>query len=268
MFRFKAIFLFCLFILVGCAGEEVELPTEDDTAIEDIDSDADIVGKDGAPMMLVPAGEFEMGDHYALMGMPAAPVHTVYTDAFYIDKYEVTVALYLEFMKATDYGEPEYWRDLRFNIAKQPVIGVSWHEANAYCKWAGKRLPTEAEWEKAARGGLVGKIYPWGSKWDASRANNGSNTRPVGSFAPNDYGLYDMIGNVWEWCADWYDSDYYSSSPWRNPTGPSSGTDRVMRGGGIGGGYTFALSVAHRGNGVPTATGWGLGFRCVQDVTP
>jgi sulfatase modifying factor 1 len=195
-----------------------------------------ITGKDGAPMVLIPAGDFQMGSNDS---DDEKPVHTVYLDAFYIDIYEVTNAQYKKFMDATKYKEPNYWNDSKFNAPNHPVVGVRWNDAVAYTKWAGKRLPTEAEWEKAARGGLVGKKYPWGDNLthdDANYSGTGGkdkwvNTSPVGSFAPNGYGLYDMAGNVWEWCADWYDSKYYASSPKSNPKGPSSGERAVLRGG-------------------------------------
>ncbi len=206
----------------------------------------EIIGKDGAPMVLIPAGEFQMGSNYG--DGDEKPVHTVYLDAFYIDKYEVTNAQYKKFMDATGYKAPEYWNDPDLNKPDHPVVGVSWYDAVAYAEWAGKRLPTEAEWEKAARGGLVGKRYPWGdsiSHDDANYDGTGGKDRweytsPVGSFAPNGYGLYDMAGNVWEWCSDWYYRFYYFSlyyrfyyfrSPRANPRGPDSGTIKVLRGG-------------------------------------
>ena len=233
-----------------------------------------IIGQDGAEMILIPAGEF-------IMGSPEGegsdddehPQHTVFLDAFYIDKREVTNAQYKQFMRATGHKAPSYWNDEKYNQPNQPVVGVTWHDAVAYAKWAEKRLPTEAEWEKAARGGLVGKKYPWGdsiSHDDANYSDTGgrdqwSKTSPVGSFPPNGYGLYDMAGNVWEWCADWYDSNYYSISPSENPAGPSSGSYRVLRGGSW---YGAQLSIrcAHRGRRGARGMHGSLGFRCAQDL--
>jgi len=251
-----------------------------------------IIGKDGAEMVLIPAGKFQMGRESLIpkiIGFKKIvsfllskistdeadkPVHTVYLDAFYIDKYEVTNAQYKKFMDATGYKEPKYWNDSRFNAPNHPVVGVIWDDASAYCSWAGKRLPTEAEWEKSARGGLEGKKYVWGDKWPPpSGAGNFSEsltkdgyvwTSPVGSFKPNGYGLYDMAGNVWEWCADWFDSNYYFHSPKKNPTGPSSGTWRVLRGGLWSYNFVNILRVASRYDGYPAGRNDNVGFRCVQ----
>ncbi len=190
--------------------------------------------EDGAEMVLVPAGEFLMGTDNS---GDQSPRHRVYLDAYYIDKVPVTNALYERFMRATSRHDPGYWSNTNFNGLTQPVVGVSWHDADAYCKWAGKRLPTEAEWEKAARG-ADGRKYPWGDQWDPSRANSDESklgkTTPVGSYpgGASPYGALDMAGNVWQWVADWYDASYYRRSPERNPTGPESGQYyKVLRGG-------------------------------------
>ena len=239
---------------------------------------AEITGKDGAPMALIPAGEFQMGSNDG--GNDEKPVHTVYLDAFYIDKYEVTNALYKEFMDATGHSASPGFHSSRYNAPNQPVALITWGDAKAYAKWAGKRLPTEAEWEKAARGGLARKKYPWGDDIthdDANYDGAGGNDRweytaPVGSFAPNGYGLYDMAGNVGEWCADWYDEDYYSNSPRRNPKGPHLkkyivANHRVLRGGSWGD-TPSNLRVAGRSGNDPAAGYNSYGFRCAKDLKP
>ena len=209
-------------------------------------------------IVFVPAGEFIMGSPEGEGYDNEDPQHTVYLDAFYISKYEVTNAEYKKCVDAgacdppsknsssirdSYYGNPEY--------DNYPVIWVSWYDAQAYCEWKGKRLPTEAEREKAARG-TDGREYPWGnsvpggnkanycdvncgrvSEKDSSVDDGYADTAPVGSYeaGKSPYGAYDMAGNVWEWVADWYDADYYSKSPERNPQGPNSGLYRVLRGG-------------------------------------
>jgi iron(II)-dependent oxidoreductase len=222
-------------------------------------------------MALIPAGEFMMGGDDKDRG-DERPIHTVYLDEFYMDVYEVTNAQYQEFMKATGHKAPEFWNHPRFNAPDQPVMGVTWYDAMAYCEWVGKRLPTEAEWEKAARGGLVGKQYPWGDTWDSTKLNNrGLATTPVGCFPPNGYGLYDMSGNLWEWCADWYEFDYYSKSPKHNPEGPSSEPSRQPSRVVHGGSWLSAMNylrVAVRGSLIPSEASYNLGFRCARDVTP
>jgi formylglycine-generating enzyme required for sulfatase activity len=233
-----------------------------------------IKGKDGAEMALIPAGKFQMGDSANEGSADERPIHTVELDAFYIDKYEVTNALYEEFIKATGHRTPTYWTNHSFNQPDQPVVGVSWDDAVAYAKWAGKRLPTEAEWEKAARGGLVGKRYPWGDDISDNDANYGNNigiTTPVGKFPPNGYGLYDVAGNVWEWVADWYLDKYYAISPQKNPKGPDTGTRRVLRGGSWRNFPAYSnppynLRCACRFGNAPTNTDVDLGFRCSQDL--
>lgn len=230
-------------------------------------------------MVLIPAGEFQLGSSDG--DVDEKPVHTVYVDSFYMDKYEVTNAQYKKFCDATGRKYPSgpvmgYFE----NYPNYPVVKVSWEEANAYAKWAGKRLPTEAEWEYAARGGLSGKKYPWGNDDPGDKANYNGYTGglkskmpnfyknkgplPVGSFGPNGYGLYDMAGNVWEWCADWYDEKYYEISPRNNPKGPSSGRLRVLRGGSW---YTpGCVRCADRYGRGPGGRSSNVGFRCVKSV--
>lgn len=195
------------------------------------------------------------------------PRRRVYLDAYYIDKYEVTNALYGKFMQATGRSAPTLW-GANFNGPAQPVVGVSWDDAEAYCKWAGKRLPTEAEWEKAARG-TDGRKYPWGEQWDSSRANSSeaklNKTAPVGSYpaGASPYGAHDMAGNVWEWVADWYDANYYQRAPGSNPKGPDSGQYRVLRGGSWLH-VPWLLRSATRFWYVPTGRSYIIGFRCAQ----
>jgi len=255
-------------------GEAVFRPQRFDVQIKPGETMEVKIGKDGAPMVLIPAGEFQMGSDE---GEPdETPVHTIYLDAFYMDMHEVTNAQYRKFIEATGHRVPNYWNDAKHNAPDQPVVGVTWHDAEAYCKCAGKRLPTEAEWEKAARGGLVGKNYPWGDipdrevagepgvgRTDESGGASLGGTLPVGSFDPNGYGLYDMAVNAWEWCADWYDENYYEESTERNPTGPSSGNARILRGGSWFADVYTPLRVAYRYSYNPAQTSNMIGFRCV-----
>jgi formylglycine-generating enzyme required for sulfatase activity len=215
----------------------------------------------GAEMVLINTGPFLMGSND--LSRAERPAHRVDLDAFYIGKFEVTNGQFKAFCDATrrPYPEAEWSPDGETSLSSfkeqsaYPVVGINWEDALAYCQWlsqqTGKkyRLPTEAEWEKAARGGLEGQNYPWGNEeFDSGgryRANCGSesdndrirkkdgflNTSPIGTFPPNGYGLYDMAGNVWEWCADYYDENYYASSPEKNPPGPSTGEKRSLRGG-------------------------------------
>lgn len=224
---------------------------------------------DGSILMYIPAGEFEMGNDYG--DTDERPVHTVYLDAFYMYQTEVTNAMYALCVEdgVCDPPDGTYYSDPAYN--DHPVVNVSWYDSEDYCRWAGGRLPTEAEWEKAARGGLVGAVFPWGNSYPVCTpgAENGAQynkcdgpTVPVGSFAPNGYGLYDMAGNVWEWVGDWYDEDYYANSPYENPTGPTNSFYRVWRGGS----WYFAvgyMSVAYRTFDSPDFSNIVLGFRCV-----
>jgi formylglycine-generating enzyme required for sulfatase activity len=222
-----------------------------------------------AEMVLIPAGEFLMG---AENGEDDSPIHTVYIDAFYMNKLEVTNAEYLAFCEDQDWRLPEFWGAEAFHstldFPDYPVVGVSWSDARTYAKWAGKRLPTEAEWEYAARGGLVGMIYPHGDTIDPTLANyrwSGiGGTVAVGSYPPNGLGLHDMAGNVVEWVADSYSADYYKASPPRNPQGPEKGKFRVIRGGGWHSGPS--CNRVHFRNGLPANwKDFAVGFRCARD---
>jgi formylglycine-generating enzyme required for sulfatase activity len=222
-------------------------------------------------MVLVPAGEFTMGSPTG--DADERPPHQVYLDSYLIDRHEVTVGQYEAFLQQAGGNAPSDWKTMnQFSNKKRPVSNVDWADAAAYCKWAGKRLPTEAEWEKAARG-TDGRLYPWGNEPPTTRhanygqsgsSNNGA-LAPVGSFeeGKSPYGVYDMAGNVWEWVSDWYDFRYYKTAPPKNPTGPSTGGTKVIRGGAWNG-NARALRSANRSLISPTDQGL-TGFRCAKN---
>jgi formylglycine-generating enzyme required for sulfatase activity len=231
----------------------------------------EIAGKDGMPMVLVPAGEFTMG--HEKWDADEKPVHRVYLDAYYMDKYEVTTAKYGGFMQTTGREQPTKWKDVNHSTdGERPVVGVTWHDADAYCRHHGKRLPTEAEWEKAARG-TDGRLFPWGDEEPTSlRANFGAawigyeTLAAVGSLdaGKSPYGIHDLAGNAWEWVADWYDMGYYQKSPDRNPTGPTRGGSKVLRGGSW---YNmlYDLRSTNRNYYSPKNAYFDVGFRCALD---
>ncbi len=204
----------------------------------------------------------------------AYPLHPLSISSFYMDTREVNNAQYQAFCESTGHKFPEFWGMDLYKSGPEypdhPVVGVSQFVATEYAKWAGKRLPTEAEWEYAARGGLLGMDFPYGDKANHSQArynNPHVEKGPVkcASYSPNDFGLYDMSGNVWEWTNDWFDDSYYAESPDSDPPGPASGRFKVLRGGGwhSGGGCT----AVHYRNALPNH--WvdiAGGFRCVKDV--
>ncbi len=223
-----------------------------------------------AEMILIPGGEFVMGkDEEGVSG----PAHKVYIDSFYMDKHEVTNAQYLEFCTQTGRATPEFWDMNEFHsgpdFPDHPVTGISWRDAAAYAEWAGKRLPSEAEWEYAARGGLVGMNYPHGDELDSAQANYTlaglEGTVAVGSFLANGHGLHDMAGNVWEWVADYYDGEYYRNSPPKNPSGPDDGKFKVIRGGGWHSG-PYCNRVYYRNALPPNWVDFAVGFRCADDL--
>ena len=278
-------------VLVSCGEDEMieEQPEITQTEVVD-DTPLRVITweKDGASMVLVPAGSFEMGDPFDEGKPDELPVHRVALDAFYMDRHEVTIGQYKQFLRETAHGTlpdqtPNWVAEKAIVLAQKgvpqvvgfttptdnhPVAGVTFNDAQAYAEWAGKRLPTEAEWEYAARGGLIGKRYVWGNKppqktdcnftgsFGGEQADDGYlYTAPVGSYTPNGYGLYDMAGNVWEWCADWYGENYYASSAPKNPKGPETGTERVIRGSGWSS-YLQHLRLSRRLKLSPTATGF------------
>ncbi len=235
-------------------------------------------------MTLIPAGEFQMGSSSG--ERDEKPVHTVYLDAFYIDIQEVTVGEYKRFIEATGHRPLPASVQRTSLTDEHPVVQVSWHDAMAYAKWAGKRLPTEAEWEKAARGGLIAQDYPSGNTIDSTKANYNKNTKsgthderttPVGTYPANGYGLYDMSGNVAEWCLDTYQRKFYTDTRKRNPIAGAenvqqaiseaslSKAKRVVRGGS----WSFnakSVRVANRLAEKPSLLSSDVGFRCVRDA--
>ena len=263
-------------------------------------------------MVLVPAGEFTMGASADNGGLPdEQPMRLVYLGAFWIDRYEVTNAAYLQFVQATNYQAPanaavklNLWDQNRPlpGIEQHPVVNVSWLDAVAFCRWANKRLPTEAEWEKAARGS-DGRIYPWGNEWQFDKANSASYwagktvqfadstewdafwikgpgahiskakglngeilTMPVGSFpaGASPYGALDMAGNAAEWVQDWYNPNHYRSAPLTDPQGPERGAIKAMRGGS----WlkpAISLRASDRDWGTMDSRPSGTGFRCARD---
>ncbi len=241
-------------------------------------------------MVRVPAGWFLMGSDKKVdkNAYPAElPQRKVYLDDYEIDKYEVTTVQFLKFVLATNRAPLIDWQydggNFQETMASHPVMHVSWDEAEAYCKWAGKRLPTEAEWEKAARG-EDGRIYPWGNQMAGlSRANFGRTglsgpvrDRPerlllyppiisVDKYdnAVSPYGVFQLSGNVAEWVADWYDPKYYASAPERNPKGPEKGTQRAFRGGGWIDSTPSVRATQRNGTDPKTKMNW-MGFRCAR----
>lgn len=227
----------------------------------------------------VPEGTFEMGRAHALpddglkwfphLLRDDRPVRTVTVREFEIDTHEVTNRQYAEFVAGNEsIDPPHYWPDGQPPTGRgdDPVANVTWDEAVAYCRWQGMRLPTEAEWEKACRGGSRAHKYPWGdADPDETRAHFDSVRGPTGvcSYEPNGYGLCDMAGNVWEWTADLYGRHYYRDGPTDNPTGPADGAYRVLRGGSWSDVPKF-LTCAHRSFARPQERSPNIGFRCVK----
>ena len=253
---------------------------------------------DVADMSLIPPGTYWMGRSTFFMVDAVGyferdrqddyPAHKVDLPAFYIDTYEVTNEDYARLLAAKQQVKaPWHWAAGRIPRSQErfPVYNVTWDEATTYCQWAGKRLPTEAEWEKAARGGLERKKFVWGDHGggavvfegavvpgseggDAAPMARTSSESPVavGSYAPNGYGLYDMAGNVWEWVGDWYERNYYSISPALNPRGPEKGVYKVMRGGGWSDSDDRWMMPSFRNYTDPVQRAMTIGFRCARSA--
>ena len=233
---------------------------------------AEIIGKDGAFMVLVPAGEFTMGSDKG--DDDEQPIHRVFLDSFYMDKFEVTNGRFAKFVEAIQSEPPWGFADKETPVvhSDRPVRWVNWMEAMGYCLWAGKRLPTEAEWEKAARG-TDGRVYPWGNDQPtAAQAvfglKEGADTvSPIGNRdkGKSPYGVHDLAGNLYEWVTDWYEEQFYTKNPTINPRGPVEGTAKVQRGGS----YVnnpYRLRSSFRTKGDPTEHDPNVGFRCAQDA--
>jgi formylglycine-generating enzyme required for sulfatase activity len=258
-------------VSVACApSRDTPVPTASEPEV----GDSRIRPADGAVMVFVPAGQFQMGSTDADPDgrNEEKPAHTVTLDAFWIDKTEVTNGQYRQCVAAGACEEPSCWGNGDLNAADQPVVCITWEDAQAYAVWAGGRLPTEAEWEKAARG-TDGRLYPWGDDAPDCRAANHKGcvgrTATVGSYpdGASPYGALDMAGNVWEWVADRYDEVYYSAEPTDNPQGPDAGERRVTRGGSFDmSGYR--LRTAYRTGNLPAYSNWDVGFRVVLPADP
>jgi formylglycine-generating enzyme required for sulfatase activity len=233
-------------------------------------------------MVFIPGGEYMRGRTYDWPDYdvkwypnPAkddSPARKITLSSFYMDQAEVTNQRYAAFVKATGHQPPYYWKDGKIPEGKDnfPVVDVSWDDATAFCKWEGKRLPTEAEWEHSARGKQEDKMYPWGDRAITAKDavfNQVDGPRDVCSKEKNDFGLCDMIGNVWEWCSDWYGRDYYAQSPERNPQGPEKGLYRVLRGGSWFDVPKLFLSVSYRSWARESERSPTIGFRCVKSGT-
>jgi formylglycine-generating enzyme len=190
-------------------------------------------------LVIIPAGWFLMGSEDGQEN--ERPIHRVYVDGFSLGAYQVTNAEFAHFLDTTGMQAPPFWSNPDFNRPEQPVVAVSWYEATKYCAWLSEctsrayRLPTEAEWERAARGGLESKLFPWGDDSPDSLPDYNlrwkTGPESVGNLASNGFGLYDICANVHEWCSDWYQPDFYLHSPQRNPRGPDRGERKASRGG-------------------------------------
>jgi len=280
MKRYHLLILLLIFPLTGCNTSNQEKEQLQSTVVA---QRAPLNHPDIKDMVFIPAGEFLMGSEDAEAQPDEQPVHQVFLPAYYIDRYEVTNMQYQRFVLATGrpapfvdrpWAEPYNWKGSAYPEGKgnYPVVLVSWEDAQAYAGWIGKHLPTEAEWEKAARGGLARKKFPYGDTLEMSNANYNKGflrekeMKPVGSFEPSSAGLYDMAGNVWEWCRDWHEDTYYKISLQQDPQGPPEGIYRVYRGGSWVNDINF-LRCSQRGKNAPDSRSHLIGFRCALSAT-
>ena len=284
----------CLLCGVLCCTPKTSELTEVDPLVARVDLNLENPAGDRHEMLLIPAGQFEMGTYNG--DVNEAPKHTVFLDSFYIDKYELSNEKFLSFLSAVGEHKDEKGNDLvdirdmqspfryanyryelkssrrRLDLEFHPVTEVTWHGADAYCRWAGLRLPTEAEWEKSARGSDA-RLYPWGKVFSSKNANSMQGARVhvatarLGSYpgGVSPFGVHDMSGNVEEWVADWYSKNYYELEEGDNPKGPTSGLGRVLRGGSWRDNIKFATTTARTAAGPHTSSDH-IGFRCARSL--
>ena len=274
-------------ILLFSCGSDEEMPVEEEDipVVETpVIDETPIIPPPPEGMVLVPAGEFIMGSNLEVDPLAdeldEIPQHTVFLGAFYIDKYEVSNADYTKFVEATGHRNSLFWDNPKYNQPDHPVVGVPWGDVVAYADWVDKRLPTEAEWEKAARG-TDGRIWPWGNEFDPTKCNfddegkfdghldGFATAAPVDSFpqGASPYGLLNTAGNVAEWVSDWFDMAYYETTPYRNPKGPkTSGMGKKSWRGASWFAGSEQVRCAFREYDDIVASGQTLGFRCALDV--
>lgn len=283
LFKFTIKFFFVLLIILlfshPLAAEDTDEMRKDINIFEEPETSGSIEIQKGLEipkdMVYVPDGYFIIGSDDSLLEEEKS-AHHVYLKGFLIDKYEVSNEEYEKFLHETKHSVPKYWYDDRFNDPSQPVVGVSWEDAAAYAKWANKRLPTEAEWEKAARG-TIGFTWPWGNYRGKSYISHFLNiygtadgfeyTSPVDHFilGVSPYKVFNMAGNVWEWCQDWFDPHYYKHSPEINPMGPKTGKYKVLRGGSWVN-KIYNISNTKRIRNYPNVKLNIYGFRCAKSI--
>lgn len=272
---FSSVALFLLWTVVAGAVDGKDIAPRQSPAGSTQPRTAAISPHKGPPMVLIPAGEFAMGSDRGQDD--EQPVHRVSVKAFYLDALEVTVSRYAEFLMSQKPDPPFKWNEATDGPHEnKPVVGVNWYDARDYCRWVGKRLPTEAEWELAARG-TEGRVYPWGDAHPTKGHTNAGHTKWRGydtltnvrqfelGKTPN--GVYDLAGNLWEWVADWYDATYYQFSPRENPSGPTAGPLRALRGGAWNN-DAKSIRSANRAGYAPDARRNDVGFRCATDAAP